>query len=320
MRARQHAHLDADRANVFQAAAVDANALFDDTLPDAVLQRLVEELADDVRVVGKTLAQLEDRPRPQLVDAVLAGLLIGAVEDLVEAQREVLAHDLEHVLGINGRDPFPLLQADLLLQLELGGADPLDLFVRLGKRVKDDLLADALGAGFDHEDRVRGAGDDEVQLRVRHLRHRRVHDDLTVEVTHPHRADGALERDVRDDKRCRGAVDAQDGRVVFLVDRQHGRDDLHVEPETLREKGSQRSVGETRCEDGGLAGPPLAAHERPRDLARRVQLLLVVAREGEPVDPFPRLFRHDRGAEDHGVALADDHRPVCLFRHATGLD
>ena len=129
MRSRQDAHLDGDRPHVLQATTVDAHPLLDDALPNPILQCLVEELADDVRVVRKTLAKLEDRPSSQLVQTVLTGLLVGAVEDLVEPQGEVFAHDLEHVLGVGGGDPLPLLEPDLLLQLELGGADSLDLLV-----------------------------------------------------------------------------------------------------------------------------------------------------------------------------------------------
>src|SRR6266480_4945520 len=320
VRSRQHAHLDGDRPHVFQATTVDTHPLLDDALPNAVLQGLVEELADDVRVVRKTLAKLQDRPSPQLVETVLAGLLVGAVKDLIEAQGEIFAHDLEHVLGVGGRDPLPLLEPDLLLQLELGGADSLDLLVGCSQRVEHHLLAHALGPGLDHQDRVRRAGDDEVELRVHHLRHRRVDDDLAVEVAHAHRADRTLERNIGYHERGRRAVDAQDGGVVFLVDRQHGRDDLHVQPETFREERPQRPVGQTRREDRRLARAAFPAHERARDLACRVQLLLVVTREGEPVDPFPWLFGHHRRAEHHRVALADDDRPVCLFRHATGLD
>ena len=102
MRSRQDAHLDGDRPHVLQTTTVDAHPLLDDPLPNPILQCLVEELADDVRVVRKTLTKLEDRPSPQLVETVLAGLLVGAVKDLIEAQGEILAHDLEHVLGISG--------------------------------------------------------------------------------------------------------------------------------------------------------------------------------------------------------------------------
>src|SRR5262249_25260712 len=92
------------------------------------------------------------------------------------------------------------------------------------------------------------------------------------------------------------------------------------QPEALRKQRPQRAVGEPGSQDRGLARPTLAAHESARDLARRVQLFLVIAREREEVDALAGLLRHHCRAQDHGVALADDHRAVCLFRHAPGLD
>src|SRR6266550_8467119 len=57
---RQHADLNRDVAHVLQAAPVDANALFDDPLADPVLERLVEQLAEDLDVLWETFAELED--------------------------------------------------------------------------------------------------------------------------------------------------------------------------------------------------------------------------------------------------------------------
>ena len=188
------------------------------------------------------------------------------------------------------------------------------------KGVEHYLLAHTFRAGLDHEDRVGGAGHHQVELGIAHLRHRRVDDDLTVDVAHPDRAHRALERDVRDDERRRGAVDAQDRRVVLLVHRQHGRDDLHVEPEAVWEQRSQRTVRQSRCQDRRLARPAFPAHERARYLAGRVELLLVVAGEREEVDAFPRLLRHHHRAEDDGIALAKDHGSVRLLGHPAGLD
>src|SRR5438445_828337 len=112
---------------------------------------------------------------------------------------------------------------------------------------------------------------------------------MAVEVTHAHRADRALEWNVRDHERGRGTVDAQDGGVVFLVDREHCRNDLDVEPEPVWEQRVQGPVGEPGREDRGLAWPALAAHERAGDLARRAELLLVIAGDRGENDAFRRL-------------------------------
>src|SRR5437870_3027944 len=82
---------------------------------------------------------------------------------------------------------------------------------------------------------------------------------------------------------------------------------------------TDRTVGEPRGEDGLLAGPSFAAHERAGDLAGGVQLLFVIAREREEVDPLPRLLRHHGRAQHDGVALPDDHSAVGLLGHPPGL-
>ncbi len=69
MRSRQHADLDRDRAYVFETPAVHADPVLDHALAHAVLDRLVEELADDVRVVGESFPELEDGSPPKLVQS-----------------------------------------------------------------------------------------------------------------------------------------------------------------------------------------------------------------------------------------------------------
>src|SRR5207245_2969001 len=141
------------------------------------------------------------------------------------------------------RHEFALRPSDLALQLELARTKLLDRLVRHLERFDDDRLAYSLGPRLHHEDGVRGAGYDEVELRLAHSGHGRVDDEMAVEVTHAHRADRALEWNVRDHERGRGTVDAQDGGVVFLVDREHCRNDLDVEPEPVREQRAQGPVG-----------------------------------------------------------------------------
>src|SRR5438445_9780344 len=196
VRPRQHPDLDGDSAYVLQATAVDTDALVHDALPHAVLDRVVVELAEDVDVLRETLAELDDGLATKVVEGALARRLVRAVKHLVEAQREVLANDLEHLLRVRVRDPLALFETHLLLQGELRGADLFDRVVRGRKRVEHDLLAHALGARFDHQDRIRRPGDDKVEVGVAHLRHRWVDHDLAVDVTHAYRANRTLERDV----------------------------------------------------------------------------------------------------------------------------
>ena len=244
MSARKDANLDGDLANVLEATTVDPHALFDYPLAHAVLELLVEELAEDVDMLRESLTELRDGLLAQLIGGSFARCLVGTERCLVEPQREVLAHDLDHLLGIGGRCVLVLGFADLLLQLDLGRAQLLDRFVRHLQGVNHRLLGDALGSGLHHQDGIGGAGDHEVEVRVGHPRGRRVDDERSVEESHPHRSDWARPWDVGDRQGGGRPVDAEDGRVVLLVSRQDGRHDLHVQPEHVREQRPQRAVGQ----------------------------------------------------------------------------
>src|SRR5207302_2129851 len=119
MSARQDADLDGDLAHIFEAAAVHAHTLLDDPLADAVLELFVEELAQDVGVVGESLPELSDHLFAQLVGARLAGGLVRTEGGAVETEGQVLAYDLGDLGRVYGRRVLALRLADLALQLEL---------------------------------------------------------------------------------------------------------------------------------------------------------------------------------------------------------
>ena len=108
-----------------------------------------------------------------------------------------------------------LLDHDLLLaglrgQLALRGAELLDLVVRDLERVEHLGLGDLVGTGLDHQDRVVGAGDDQVELGLGDVGLGRVDDELALELADAHRADLRRERDVGQRQRGRGAVHRED--------------------------------------------------------------------------------------------------------------
>ena len=100
---------------------------------------------------------------------------------------------------------------------------------------------------------------------------------------------------------ARGAVDGHGGRIGILVNGKHRRNHLDVITEILGEERADRPVDQAAVENRLLAGTSLAADEPARNLAGRVQFLLVVAGEREEVDPLPRRRRHHGRYEQHGV-------------------
>ena len=109
------------------------------------------------------------------------------------------------------RDELALRLAGRLLKLDLELANRLDLLVRGFERFEDGLLGDFLGAASTIRIGVGRAGDDQIEVGVGHLGHRRVDDDLAADQPDANGADGAVERDVRDGQRGRGADDRADG-------------------------------------------------------------------------------------------------------------
>src|ERR1700680_4070953 len=137
MSARKDADLNGDLAHILEAAAIETHTFFDYPLADAILELLVEELAEDVDVLRKAFAQVGDRLLAQLVGAAFASGLVGAKGSLVEPQRQVLTDHLHHLVGIGGRGELALGPSDLLLKLELSSAQLLDGLVRHRERVDD---------------------------------------------------------------------------------------------------------------------------------------------------------------------------------------
>ena len=148
-------------------------------------------------------------------------------------------------------------------------AEPLDLAVGELERLDQHVLADLLGAGLDHRDRLGRAADDQVEIRLLGLGHVRVDHQLAVDAADANGADRAHERQRGQHQRRGGAVDRQDVVRVHLVGGERGHDDLDLVLVALRPQRPDRPVDHPRVQDRLLAGAALALEEPARDLARR---------------------------------------------------
>ena len=163
----------------------------------------------------------------------------------------------------------------------LQGAELLDLAVRDVERVEDLGLGDLVGPRLDHQDRLLGAGDDQVEVRARvgigeQVLLFGVHHEVAVDLADAHGADGRREGDVGDHDRRRGAVHGQHVVGVHVVDRERDRHQVGVVAPVLGEQRAQRAIDHARGERGLLAGAPLALEEGARDFARGIHPLLDV--------------------------------------------
>ena len=200
------------------------------------------------------------------------------------------------------------------------GDELLDLAVGDVQRVEDLGLGDLVGAGLDHQDRLVGAGDDEVEvgLALGQVRPRRVDDEVAVDLADAHGADGLRERDVGHHQGGGGAVHPEDVVGVHVVDRQRHRHELRLVVPALGEQRAQRAVDHAGDERALLAGTTLALEERAGDLARGVHALLDVDGQRQEVDVA--LVAGRGGRQDHGVAGLDDDGAAGLLGELAGLE
>ena len=209
---------------------------------------------------------------------------------------------------------LPTFSRSSLLEVDERGDRPVGEHDRLGHHV----LGQDLDARLDHHDRVAGAGDDQVELRLDELARRRVEDELAVDVADVHGADRALERDLADRQRGGRGDRPEDVELVLVVRREGRDDDLDVVLVALGEERADRPVGEARRERRRLGGAALALDEAAGDLAGRVHPLLEVDGEREEVETGAGLGAV-RGPEDHRVAVAGGDGAAGVPGQAAGL-
>ena len=246
VRARQEAHLARDGADGPGVAPIRPDTLVQDHGARQRLERAVEGLAHFLRRVRGRLAAGERRDRfaPQLRYRVLTRRLIGVQHRAAQALAHKLLQCGPQVLQRRRQGKLALGLAHgrdhALLQIDNG----LQRLVAPSHRLEHRVLGQPRGPGFDHHHRVARAGHDEIQLAREELRLRGVDDVLPVDVAHAHAGHGALEGDVGDAERGRGAADGEGVRVVLLIGREDRGHHLHVVAEALGEERADGAVGQ----------------------------------------------------------------------------
>ena len=94
------------------------------------------------------------------------------------------------------------------------------------ERLDDVFLGNFLRACLDHHDPVAGAGHHQIEPAVAPLLERRVDHELAVDEADADAGDGLRERDRRKRQGSGCAGDRQHVTVVFVVGRQHQRNEL----------------------------------------------------------------------------------------------
>ena len=136
-----------------------------------------------------------------------------------------------------------------------------------------------------------------------------------------YRGDRFFERDIAQGQRRTGGAHAEHVGVEIRIDRQHGRNDLHVVTEPVRKERANRAVDLARTEDGVFGRASFALDESAGDFSGGKHLFFKIASEREPVDTFAR-FGGGGGGTEHDVLIAVTNQSgaVCLLREFAGFD
>ena len=242
---------------------------------------------------------------------------IQRVADLLDSEvLDGLEHIVVHLFGLEGE----LLFADLGLNAgdELGH---LAVFLVAGfDGVHHDVLFDLVGASFDHNDLLAGAGNGQVQVRDLALLLGGAEDDFAVHKTGLDAADGAVPRNVGDGQSEGGTQHTGNLRRVILIHRQDGHHDRNVVAHILGEERTDGAVHQTGGQDSLLGGTAFAFQESAGDLAHSVHFLFKIHRQREEVDALAGRF--GSGDVDHhrGVAEANQAGAVGQACHLAGLE
>ncbi len=213
--ARQHADAGGDVTHRGRIAAVDASLAGEyPAAHDLLLQ--TREGRDDLALL----------PLAVLATGEVLDDLAAHIEDLF-LPLELLRHTVRFADRVGGylgnaigqrrvvrlRRPAPFGMPRLRLELANETDDGLHLLVAVKHGVEHDALAESIGFRLDHQHRVLGAGDNQIERRLLELREGGIQDELAVDVADPRRTDGPVERHARERHRRRGADHGRDVRV-----------------------------------------------------------------------------------------------------------
>ena len=109
------------------------------------------------------------------------------------------------------------------------------------------VLGQFLGLGFDHQDGIAGAGDDEVELRFRHVVDLRVQHEFAADIADARAPPiGPMKGHAGNGQRRRRRHHGDHVGVVFHVMAEDGDDDLGVVLVAVDEKRADRPVDQAR--------------------------------------------------------------------------
>ena len=182
-----------------------------------------------------------------------------------------------------------------------------------------DVLGQLFGFRFHHHHGVLRAGDDEVELALRHLVDRRIEHVLIVDEGDARGADRAHERRAGERERRRSRNHRHDIGIVLLIVRQHGDGDLRIAAPAFGEQRTDRPIDQARGERILFSGAAFALEVAARNPAGGVIFFGIVDGQRKEIDAFLGLLGRDDGGEHGSLAVSGHDGAVSLARDFSGL-
>ena len=206
--------------------------------------------------------------------------------------------------------------ADFFLNLFDESDDLLDFFVAEHNCAEHFLFGNHVCARFNHHNRVFRAREVEGKARFCTLCTVGVDDVFTVNHTDYDRTRRTCPRYIADRKRDGRTDHTEYFRRNVGVNRQNRCDNRdvvgYIISVILGEKGTHRSVDNTRCKNSMLRRLALTSGKSAGDFADCVHFLFVVNAQREKVHTVTRGFAHRCVDHNHGVTATHDARTVGL--------
>ena len=304
MDSRQNADLCGERADLVLGATVDAKALLEHVLADGLdLERIEEMHETDGIHLGPLLGDLLEQVFLDGGNLALALELALYEKRGRESLAALLAHEVHLVRRLRNIDDDLVGLAEGAAHLDLEIDDLLDLFMG-ALESRDEILVADLGRGtFHHQELAANAGVEEIDVALGLLLMGRVDHPLPVDAADAHAADRAHERNLGDVKRGGRRVDGEEVGLARTVALDERRVHLDVVVVSVGEERTDRTVAHAGREDLLARRARLALEEAAGELARGVELLAILALQGEEVYPLARRIRICDRREDGRVTV-----------------
>ena len=318
--AGKYAHLGCERTDLIHPSAVDTLSFVKQPSADNLLLELVKAFVDHCLAVGIILCK-------RFVDLFVNGLECGVAHALVvgvESDLDFIAdhfgNAVEHFVIELERGIFEFGLADFRFDAFDEFAKRDDFLVSLHDGFVHGFVIDFVGARFDHDDLLCGAGDSELEIADRSLGFRRVDDYFAVHKSDEYARDRAVPRNVGNGKRYGSTDHCGNFGGAVGIDGHDGERYHDVVAEILREERADRSVDNAGSEYRVFGRPAFAAVPASGDLSGGVKPFFVIDGKGKEVDTVSRSGGHGRVCKNCGFAVANKAGATGELSELAGFD